>query len=80
MKLLLALLAPAVLVALPAIARGDDTTPVAKPAKADKPKKICHEVPNSNSRIPKRTCKTAAEWADDANRDIEGVTGNRKTQ
>lgn len=53
----------------------------AKPAKPAKPRKICRSDDDANSRMPRRTCHTQAEWdALDArargNRDIP----NRATQ
>lgn len=34
-----------------------------KPEKPKKPKKICREDAHAYSRMPTRTCKTAAQWA-----------------
>ncbi len=39
-----------------------------KPAKAPKEKKICKAEPNSISRIPRKTCRTQAEWDNMARR------------
>lgn len=70
----LAALASAALVSGPVLAQtapnpttaeengGTAPAPAEKPDKPKKPKKICRETDQSYSRMPTRTCKTAAEW------------------
>ena len=36
-----------------------------KEAKADKPKMVCRKIEITGRRIPKRECKTEAQWAAD---------------
>ena len=50
-------------------AAGGNAAAGEKPAKAPKEKKICKGEVNSNSRIAKiRVCRTAAEWAEQSDR------------
>lgn len=47
-----------------------------KPAKAPKEKKICKGEAGSTSRIPKKVCRTKAEWASMANQeDLDDASG-----
>ncbi|CAN5595670.1 hypothetical protein BH10PSE14_BH10PSE14_42620 [soil metagenome] len=50
-------LVPALCLAAPAIALPDAAAP-------EKPKKICHSVLLTGSRMPQRYCHTATEWAE----------------
>ena len=40
---------------------GSSAQTTAAPAAAQ-PKKICKQLPSSNSRLPNKTCLTAAQW------------------
>ncbi len=51
------LFVPALCLAAPALAQSDA-------AKPEKPKKICHSVLLTGSRMPQRYCHTATEWAE----------------
>ena len=41
----------------------------AKEAKAEKPKRICKSIKETGRRIPRRECKTQAEWSGDTVQD-----------
>jgi hypothetical protein len=57
----LALFASLLVIAAPALATSNDEAP-----KAEKEKKICRDSgERSESRLRKRVCKTAEEWAND---------------
>ena len=85
------LVASAALVSVPASADQNSTTQLqAQPATAAPQKKICREDIQTGSIMPKRTCKTQAEWdaltaksqsniddLRDQNRSRDMVGGNR---
>jgi hypothetical protein len=65
-KFLLAV--PALCLVVPSVALADGDKPA-------KPKKICHSVMLTGSRMPTRYCHTAQEWADiDAGKRTADVT------
>lgn len=39
------------------------SAPEAKEAKPEKAKRVCRSIPVTGQRIPRRECKTAAEWS-----------------
>ena len=50
----------------------DATSAQAREAKPEKAKKICRAIEVTARRVPKRECKTEAEWDAEARRDSGG--------
>lgn len=64
MRLIAAGLFASLVIAVPAsVQTANPSATETKEAKAEKPKKICRSVEVTGQRIPKRVCKTEAEWA-----------------
>lgn len=63
-------------IAVISLAGGTAAAAEPKPAKAPKEKKICKGEAGSTSRIPKKVCRTKAEWASMANQeDLDDSAG-----
>jgi hypothetical protein len=60
----------AISVAAPAMGQATQTgTPKTGEVEAEKPKKVCRSVQVTGHRVPKRECKTAADWSGETVRD-----------
>ncbi len=69
MRLIAAGLLASLIFTAPASAQTAPPQVEAQEAKPAKPKRVCRSIELTGQRVPKRVCKTEAEWAGDSVRD-----------